>query len=115
MRYYRAIHTTSWVPRDIIQEVLPKLTNLKEIKIRRHFTDCIGNTGLRSLLSRGSNLKKVRLHGLDIDAATAATFGNMEKLEELELHTCSGEISTVLSRASNLKKVILSLVIRNVS
>ena len=30
------------------------------------------------------------------------------KIEELELHRCRGEISTLMSRASNLKKLTLS-------
>ena len=55
-----------------------QMMNLTEI----HLGSCSGNAGIRSLLFRASNVKKVTLVNLDIDAATAATFGNMEKLEE---------------------------------
>ena len=79
---------------------MPKLTEI-------YLGACRGNTGLRSLLSRASNMKKVTLENLDIDASTVGTIGNMEKLEELELLHCRGKISTLLSRASNLKKVTL--------
>jgi len=72
---------------------------------------CRGNTGLQSLLSRASNLKRVILDIDAIDAATAATFGNMKNLEELVLSSCRGEISTLLSRASNLKKVKLTCLV----
>merc|ERR1712200_1588 len=78
--------------------------------------DCRGNTGLQSLLSRASNLKRVKLACLVIDAATAATIGNMMNLEELQLTYCRGEISTLLKAvAPNVSSLVLKWIDENIS
>jgi len=123
---------------NLLEVVLPKLTELKKIKIIRglykaqelllqliknnsgsvekmelhdmrftsspvHLTDlklnsCHGK--IVSSLSKASNLKKLKLSGFVIDAATAVTFRNLKKLEELEINACQGDITTVMTEAA---------------
>ena len=79
---------------------LPKLTEIELLH-------CSGNIGLNSLFSRASNLKKLKLIDMKLDAAIAATAGSLKDLEELKLNYCSGEIATLLSRTTNVKKLKL--------
>ena len=91
---------------------MPQLTeiDLKQI----HLLECNGNTGLKSLFSRTSNLKKVKLYSISIDNTTASTFENMTKLEELELNGDIGAISTLLMAAApNISSLVLNWIDKN--
>jgi len=69
---------------------------------------CRCRVQILALLSRTSNLKKLKLRDMHLDTATATTAVDLKKLEELELVTCSGEISVLLAKvATNITTLFL--------
>ena len=61
---------------------------------------CRGSNGLISLFHCASNLKKLNLINMNLDATIAITAADMKHLKELELQYCRGEISTLLTQAA---------------
>ena len=57
-----------------------EMSSLKEMKL----WECEGNIGIASLFSRSTNVTKLMLKAMDIDAATAKGLGDLKNLEYLE-------------------------------